>query len=97
MTTITTVGISAMIGVLIGYGINEIFGGRRSSIGVHRRDGRLLPFWPGFVFFSMVTIVAAFTTTAVSEFLSEAFSGLGGFVLACGGVAFFLTMVSYSR
>jgi drug/metabolite transporter (DMT)-like permease len=97
MTTLTMVGISAMLGVLIGYGINETMGGRRSSIGVHRRDGRLLSFWPGFLFFSLITIVAAFTTTAASAFLSETFSGLGGFILAFGGVAFFLTIVSYSR
>ncbi|WP_435196396.1 hypothetical protein [Natronomonas sp. EA1] len=97
MATLTTVGVSALIGVLIGYSFNEMFGGRRSSIGVHRSDGRLLPFWPGVVFFSVITIIVALSTTAISAMITDAFSGLGGFILAWLGVAFFLALGSYSR
>jgi hypothetical protein len=86
-----------MIGVLIGYSFNEMFGGRRSSIGVHRSDGRLLSFWPGVVLFSLVTICAALGTTAISAMITDVFSELGGFILAWFGVAFFLAIGSYSR
>jgi hypothetical protein len=95
--TLTTVAISAMIGVLIGFAVNEAFGGRRSSIGVHRSDGRLLSFWPGVIFFALVTIMAGTFTTMVSTMLTDMFSGLGALLLAVLGVSLFLNMESYSR
>jgi hypothetical protein len=86
-----------MIGVVIGFSINETFGGRRSSIGVHRRDGRLLPFFPGWLFFSIVTAATGFASTALAQALIEALSGLGGLLFASLGVGLFLTLQAYSR
>lgn len=95
--TLTTVAISAMIGVLIGFLVKESFGGRRSSIGVHRSDGRLLSFWPGVAFFAVVTIIAGTFTTIVSTALTDMFTGIGALLIAIVGVSLFLNMKSYSR
>jgi len=95
--TSTTVAISAMIGVLIGFVVKESFGGRRSSIGVHRSDGRLLSFWPGVAFFAVVTIIAGTFTTVASRILTDMFTGIGALLVAVVGASLFLSMKSYSR
>jgi hypothetical protein len=97
MPTLTAVGVSGMIGVLVGYLINELIGGRRSSIGVHRSDGKLLPFWSGFIFFSLVVFITGLGTALTSTLLTNAFSGLGALAIATLGVALFLSVNSYSR
>lgn len=95
--TLTTVAISAMIGVLIGYGVHEAFGGRRSSVGVHRRDGRIMSFWPGVFFFAFVTVLAGGFTTAISAMLTDVFPGLFALLLCILAVSLFLNLESYSR
>lgn len=93
----TSVAVAAMIGVLAGFLINESMGGRRSSIGVHRSDGRLLAFWPGLVLFTVVTVFSGLFSTVTAQAMMTAFDGLGALILATFGVAFFLNVQSYSR
>lgn len=93
----TSVFVSAMVGVLIGSMVKGEFGGRRSSIGVHGSDGKLLPFHVGIAFFAIVSFIAAFFSTMVSTFLTDVFSGLGAIIVSVCGVSFFLWATSYSR
>jgi hypothetical protein len=86
-----------MIGVLVGYLIKENVGGKRSKIGVHGPDGRLLSFWDGFLFFSGVAIATSFATDIVVSIVSGNLPVPLGFIIACLGVALFLTRESYSR
>lgn len=93
----TSVFVSAMVGVLIGSAVKGEFGGTRSSIGIHGSNGKLLPFHIGIIFFALVSFAAAFFSTMVSTFLTDVFSGLGAIIVAMVGVSFYLWATSYSR
>lgn len=95
--TLTTVAVSALIGVLIGAGVHETFGGKRSTVGVHRRNGQLLSFWPGVVFFSLIMTVASLVTTVVSSAITSALPGIVALIFAILAVSVFLNISSYSR
>ena len=95
--TITTVTVSAMVGVLVGSMVHETFGGKRSSIGVHARNGQLMSFPSGVAFFGFVTLIAGIFSAIVSAFLTTEFTGFGALVIALLGVSIMLYTTSYSR
>lgn len=95
--SLTSAAVSAMVGVLIGFYINEMFGGRRSSIGVHRPDGRLLPFWKGVIFFAFITVLAGTTSTIIGTMLADVLPGLLALLFSLFWVSVFLNAKSYSR
>lgn len=92
----TTVAISGMVGVVIGVLVRDSFGGKRSSIGVHRSDGRLVSFWPGVFLFATITILGSFFTTAISSALTDMMAGLPAFILVLFIISLLISQ-SYSR
>jgi len=95
--TITTVAISGTIGVLVGNFMHNIFGGRRSSVGVHGSDGRIKPFWSGVLLFGIVTFLSGMGTAVASSMLIDVFTGAGALGLSLIGVSLLLSLESYSR
>ena len=97
VATMEAVAVSGMIGVLIGTFVHGMFGAKRSSVGVHRSDGRIMPYWEGIFAFAFVTFIASLFTTFVSTAITDALPGLPAIVLSLLGVSLLLNATSYAR
>ena len=95
--TLATVAVSAMIGVLIGTAVHEFLGAKRSSVGIHRRDGRIMPFWEGVIVFAIVISIASFFTTHTSLWITNEFPGMMAVLFCLFWLSVFLSATSYSR
>jgi|GEM_PF-6246484 len=96
-STILAVATTGMLGVLVGHGVNDVFGGKRSSVGVHKKNGQIMPFDEGVVVYALIIVISGLVTALVARVLTSTITGLGALFVSVVGIVVFLSVDSYSR
>lgn len=89
--------VMAGVSMFVAYTIRETVGGKRSSAGVHRPDGRLLPSELGTIVTIGILAIGAFTATNIKPYLMESLGKEGAMILALVLVYIVVKRENYDR